>query len=238
MPEPETIVAHAARTLDGRTGKLMGRTVLVTAGPTREAIDPVRFLTNHSSGRMGVALAEAAWRRGATVTLVAGSISVDPPVGARVVRVESTVDMRDAVARELPDTDLLIMAAAPADYRPATVAANKLKKTGTSRSLELEENPDILVSTRSARRSRTVVVGFALETEDLLQNARRKLLAKEMDLIVLNDATEPGAGFGVETNRVTILSRNGGDHEALPLLAKSDVADAILDRAEALLDGR
>jgi phosphopantothenoylcysteine decarboxylase/phosphopantothenate--cysteine ligase len=237
MPEPETILAHVGRLLEGRHGALAGRHVLVTAGPTREPIDPVRFISNHSSGRMGVALAAAAWRRGADVTLVAGPLAVAVPAGVQRIDVETTQQMRDEVERALPNADVLVMAAAPSDYRPAVRAEGKLKKNGEARRLELEENPDILAGTRAARRDGAVVVGFALETDDQLENARRKLAAKSLDLIVLNDAREAGAGFGVETNRVTIIARDG-EPERLPLLDKREVADAILDRIEALLRGR
>ncbi len=236
MPEPETIFAHVGRILE--RDSLAGRHVIVTAGPTREAIDPVRFLSNHSSGKMGVALAASAWRRGARVTLVAGPLLVPPPIGPEIVNVASTEEMRDAVARRLGDADLLVMAAAPADYRPAQPAPAKIKKTGRSLALELHETPDILATTRDARRPGAVIVGFALETDDLLANAARKLEAKGLDLIVLNDANEPGAGFGVDTNLVTFLSRRQTSPERLPLMHKSAVADAILDRAEVLLDGR
>ena len=238
MPEPETILAHVGRLLEQHESPLVGRRVLVTAGPTREAIDPVRFLSNHSSGRMGTAVAAAAWRRGAEVTLVAGPLGVSVPVGVRHLHVESTAEMQSAVERELPESDVLVMAAAPADYRPTDVSASKLKKTGQARSIALAENADILASTRSARRQGAVVVGFALETDDVVANARRKLDAKALDLIVLNDATEPGAGFVVDTNRVTILARGTETPERLPLLTKHEVADAILDRIEAILRGR
>jgi len=237
MPEPETIFAHVGRLLES-SGSLRGRSVLVTAGPTRESIDPVRFISNRSSGRMGVEIAAAAWRRGAEVTLVAGPLSVPVPVGVAHVPVESTEEMRDAVARHLPRADVVVMSAAPADYRPAEQATSKLKKTGTSRTLELRETPDILRSTIDARREGAVMVGFALETDDLLANAARKLEAKSLDLIVLNSATEPGAGFGVDTNRVTILRRGVASAEELPLLSKRAVAEAILDRVEEILDGR
>jgi len=238
MPEPETILAHVGRLLEDRGSALAGRHVLVTAGPTREAIDPVRFLSNHSSGRMGTAIAAAAWRRGAEVTLVAGPLAVAIPVGVRHLPVESTSEMQAAIERELPASDALVMAAAPADYRPADVSASKLKKTGAARSIALTENPDILASTRSARRNGAVVVGFALETDDVVANARRKLDAKALDLIVLNDANEAGAGFAVDTNRVTIFTRGTDEPERLPLLTKHEVADAILDRVEAVLRGR
>jgi phosphopantothenoylcysteine decarboxylase/phosphopantothenate--cysteine ligase len=237
MPEPETIFAHVGRALERRQA-LHGRKVLVTAGPTREQLDPVRFLSNYSSGKMGVALAAAAWRRGGDVTLVAGPMNVPAPVGVTHVPVQSTTEMRDAIAERLGDVDLLMMAAAPADYQPSERAPGKLKKTGSARSLELRETPDILVSTREKRRPGAVVVGFALETDDLLANAKKKLDTKGLDMVVLNAANEPGAGFGVDTNRVTIVQRGASAPEQLPLLDKRDVADAILDRVEVLLDGR
>ncbi|HET7186562.1 MAG TPA: bifunctional phosphopantothenoylcysteine decarboxylase/phosphopantothenate--cysteine ligase CoaBC [Gemmatimonadaceae bacterium] len=237
MPEPETIFAHVGRVLERRDG-LRGRTVLVTAGPTREQIDPVRFLSNYSTGKMGVAIASAAWRRGAKVILVAGPLGVPVPIGVTHVPVQSTTEMRDAVAAHVGDADLLVMAAAPADYQPTERAPGKLKKTGSVRALELRETPDILLSTKSARRKGAVAVGFALETDDLLANARRKLDGKGLDMVVLNAANEPGAGFGVDTNRVTIVRRGQDEPEQLPLLDKREVADAILDRAEALFGGR
>ena len=237
MPEPETIFEHVGRLLE-HGGALRGRSVLVTAGPTREAIDPVRFISNHSSGRMGVEIAAAAWRRGADVTLVAGPLTVPSPVGVTLVPVESTEEMRDAVERRIGQAHLVVMSAAPADYRPAGRSASKLKKTGDARTLALQETPDILRSTRDARRDGAIVVGFALETDDLLANARKKLDAKALDMIVLNDANEPGAGFGVETNRVTILRRGVPAPEVLPLQHKREVAEAILDRVEELLNGR
>jgi phosphopantothenoylcysteine decarboxylase/phosphopantothenate--cysteine ligase len=237
MPEPETIFAHVGRLLERRHA-LRGRQVLVTAGPTREQIDPVRFLSNYSSGKMGVAIAAAAWRRGARVTIVAGPLGVPVPVGVTHVPVQSTTEMRDAVASRVAAADVLVMAAAPADYQPAERAPGKLKKTGGARAIELRETPDILVSTREARRPGAVVVGFALETDDLLANARKKLDGKGLDMVVLNAANEPGAGFGVDTNRVTIVRKGVAEPEQLPLLDKRDVADAILDRVEELLDGR
>ena len=236
MPEPEAIFAHVGRLLEARGG-LHGRRVVVTAGPTREAVDPVRYLSNHSSGRMGVAIAAAAWRRGADVRLIAGPLAVPPPPGVERIGVESTEEMAAAVRRELPRADALVMAAAPADYRIAAPATQKLKKGSEPLTLPLEHTVDILASTRDARRDGAVIVGFALETERVLEHARSKLAAKALDLIVVNDATEEGAGFGVPTNRVTLLARDGTE-EALPLLPKDAVADAILDRVEALLDGR
>ena len=236
MPEPETIVAHAGRLLEA-PGALAGRRVVVTAGPTREPIDPVRYLSNHSSGKMGVALAAAAWRRGAAVTLVAGPLQVPVPDGVDVVRVETTTEMAAAVGDALPNADVLVMAAAPADFRPAAVAAQKIKRGDGALALALKPTPDILAGTRDRRRAGAVVVGFALETTDLDANARRKLAAKELDLVVLNDATEAGAGFGGDTNRVTLIARDGTP-DALPLMPKGAVADDILDRVDALLAAR
>ena len=236
MPEPERIFAHVGRMLEAR-GALAGRRVLVTAGPTREALDPVRFLSNYSSGKMGVAIAAAAWRRGADVTLVAGPLAVATPVDVRVVHVESTEDMHEAVRAELASSDVLVMAAAPADFRPASAAAGKIKKAQRPDSIALENTGDILATTRDARKKGAVIVGFALETDDVMRHAREKLAAKALDLIVVNDAREEGAGFGVDTNRVTILSPTA-EPAALPLLSKPDVADAVLDRVEEILNGR
>jgi len=236
MPEPERIFAHVGRMLEAR-GSLAGRRVLVTAGPTRESLDPVRFLSNHSSGKMGVAIAAAAWRRGADVTLVAGPLAIAPPHDVRVVHVESTQQMLDAVRAALPDSDVVVMAAAPADFRPTQVAAGKIKKAKRPDAIAIENTDDILAGTHDARKKGAVVVGFALETDDVLAHAREKLAAKSLDMIVVNDAREAGAGFGGDTNRVTILSPNA-EPAVLPLLSKAETADAILDRVQALLGGR
>jgi phosphopantothenoylcysteine decarboxylase/phosphopantothenate--cysteine ligase len=235
MQEPETIVAHAGRMLEAR-GKLYGRRVVITAGPTREPLDPVRYLSNHSTGKMGVALAAAAWRRGAEVAVIHGPMIAPLPPGACGTAVETTEQMADAVRAEVPCADVLVMAAAPADFRPASVASAKIKKRkgGAAAPVALEETPDILATTRDARREGMVAVGFALETDDVLDHAHDKLTAKGLDLIVANDAREAGAGFGYDTNRVTLIGRDGSVVE-LPLLPKSVVADAILDRVEALL---
>ena len=235
MPEPETILSHASRILEHR-GSLAGTSVVVTAGPTREPIDPVRFISNRSSGRMGVEVAAAAWRRGARVRLVAGPLSVPIPSGLEVIPVETTEEMAKAVGDALPEADVLIMAAAPADFRPAAPAPAKIKKRNAPAEVELTATPDILLSTRDRRKAGSIIVGFALETNDVLQGGRDKLAAKGLDLVVVNDATEPGAGFTVQTNRVTIISRNGTE-TVLPLMDKRDVADAILDRVEALRNG-
>lgn len=233
MPEPGTILAHVGRQLEPR-GALAGRRILVTAGPTREAVDPVRFLSNRSSGRMGVAIAAAAWRRGADVLLVAGPLDVTPPEGVTVRGVETTEEMLEAVTGALATSDALIMAAAPADFRAANPSPSKVKKANAPHAIALAEAPDILKATMSSRPPGFVTVGFALETDNVLANATTKLDAKSLDLIVVNDATEPGAGFAVDTNRVTLIGRDGRQ-EHLPLMDKRDVADAILDRVEGLL---
>ena len=185
---------------------------------------------------MGVEVAAAAWRRGASVRLVAGPLSVPVPAGIEVISVETTAEMAEAVGAALPAADVLIMAAAPADFRPAAPATTKIKKRSAPAQVELVSTADILVTTRAQRKAGAVIVGFALETNDVLNGGREKLAAKGLDLVVVNDATEPGAGFGVDTNRVTIISRNG-EEVALPLMDKRDVADAILDRVEVLRRG-
>jgi len=236
MPEPETIFAHVGRLLDA-DGLLRGRRVVVTAGATREPIDPVRFLSNRSSGKMGVAIASAAWRRGADVTLIAGPLAVAPPVGPTIVSVETTEAMREAVAAHLPSADVLVMAAAPADFRPATVSAQKIKKGTALADIAVVPTDDVLLTTRDLRPAHAIVVGFALETEAALVGGRDKLRRKGLDMVVVNDATEPGAGFGTDTNRVSFLVGDGQPEE-LPLLDKTAVADAILDRVEGLMRGR
>ncbi len=234
MIEPDEIVAHAGRTLEG-PGPLAGRRVVVTAGGTREPIDPVRYIGNRSSGRMGYEVAAAAWRRGAGVLLVSGPSPLPAPTGVELRRIETAEEMRAVVEAALPGADALVMAAAVADFRPAEPAAQKLKKeAGGVSELRLQATADVLRATRYARRAGSVVVGFALETADAVENGRRKLVAKGLDLLVVNDATEPGAGFEVETNRVVLLSPGAPD-EALPLMPKSEVADRILDRVELLL---
>jgi phosphopantothenoylcysteine decarboxylase / phosphopantothenate---cysteine ligase len=233
LVEPGEIVQRVARTLSAE-GWLRGRNVLVTAGPTREPIDPVRYVGNRSSGRMGYAIAAAAWRRGAEVTLVSGPSPLAPPPGAAIVRVETAEEMRAAVEEALPGADVLIMSAAVADFRPADPATSKLKKESGVPRVLLERAPDILSDTRRLRPAGCVVVGFALETGSAMENGRRKLAEKGLDLLVVNDAREPGAGFEVETNRVSILARSGGE-ESLPLLPKHEVAERILDAVEGLV---
>ncbi|MEO7999553.1 MAG: bifunctional phosphopantothenoylcysteine decarboxylase/phosphopantothenate--cysteine ligase CoaBC [Gemmatimonadaceae bacterium] len=233
MPEPESIVAHVGRLLES-SQTLRGQRVVVTAGPTREAVDPVRFISNSSSGRMGVEIASAAWRRGASVTLIAGPLEVPLPIGADVVHVKSTGDMQLAVKAALPDADVLVMAAAPADFTAATPATHKLKKHEAPDTLQLARTPDILKTTIDARKTGAVIVGFALETGNAIAEGKRKLAEKALDLVVVNDATEAGAGFGHDTNRVTFVDRTGDPLE-LPLMSKRAVAEAIIDRVELML---
>ncbi|HEV2181611.1 MAG TPA: bifunctional phosphopantothenoylcysteine decarboxylase/phosphopantothenate--cysteine ligase CoaBC [Gemmatimonadaceae bacterium] len=235
MPEPETIVAHVGRVLDDASFR--GRTVVVTAGPTREPVDPVRFLSNRSSGKMGTAIASAAWRRGARVVLIAGPLEVPEPVGPSLVRVDTTEEMAEAVRQALPGAHALIMAAAPADFRAADPAASKIKKADGPASIALAPTTDILACTVRHRPPGLVTVGFALETDHLLDNARAKLADKQLDLIVANSAREPDAGFGADTNRVTILAPDGSA-DAMPVMSKTSLADVILDRVETLLRAR
>ncbi|MDH3270485.1 MAG: bifunctional phosphopantothenoylcysteine decarboxylase/phosphopantothenate--cysteine ligase CoaBC [Gemmatimonadota bacterium] len=233
--EPWQIEEAIGRALTPR-GRLAGRRVLVTAGPTRESLDPVRFLGNRSSGRMGYAMAQVAWRRGGQVTLVSGPSELDDPFGVDVVRVETAEEMLAAVTKHASEADVLVFAAAVADYRPVDPSARKVKRAeaGPELGIVMVENPDVAVESLRARKAGSVAVGFALETDDVLANAEKKLTKKGFDLVVANDATEEGAGFGVETNRVTILDAEGG-REDLPLLSKSETAEEVWDRAESRL---
>ncbi|MDP9200632.1 MAG: bifunctional phosphopantothenoylcysteine decarboxylase/phosphopantothenate--cysteine ligase CoaBC [Gemmatimonadota bacterium] len=236
MPEPEEIMSHIGRLLEGDSS-LAGRKVVVTAGATREPIDPVRFISNHSSGKMGVAIARAAWRRGADVTLIAGHVDVPLPAEIITLKAETVQAMSRSVAEALPTADVLIMAAAPADFRPVAEAREKIKKGRAAPKIELEQTEDILKSTISKRKKKSLIVGFALETSDGIRNAREKLKAKDLDMVVLNDPKEPGAGFGVDTNRVTVITRDGKQEE-LELMSKADLAEILLDRVEEALNGR
>ena len=237
MVEPSEILDHLGRAL-GEQEPFLGRTVLITSGPTREPIDPVRFIGNRSSGRMGHALAAAAWRRGARVILVTGPTTLPAPTGVEVVAVERAEEMFSAVAARLSEAHLSIFAAAVADFRPLDPREGKLKRSrpGDMEAIHLIPNPDIAAETRPLRRPGAVTVGFALETEDLLENARGKLERKGFDLIVANGAGDPEAGFESATNRVTLLGQDG-TAESLGLLSKDDVAEKILDRVSPLLSG-
>ena len=229
MSEPETILAHAARAL--RAGKLGGRRVVVTAGPTREAIDPVRVVSNRSSGKMGYRVAEVAWERGADVVLISGPTALPTPIGVTLRLIDSTHDLEAAVRAELPAADVLVMAAAPADYRPSSPSDSKRPRVEGALAIPMEPTDDILNATKGHRKKDSVIVGFALETGDALAKGKTKLERKELDLIVVNDALEPGAGFEKDTNRVALLGRDGS-RRILPLQSKRDVAEAILDEVE------
>lgn len=237
MLEPWQIEEHVGRALAGQ-GPLSGRRVLVTAGPTREPLDPVRYVGNRSSGRMGYAIAQAAWRRGADVSLVSGPSAIAPPVGVDYVPVETAVEMLEAVSDLLPSAHVSVFAAAVADFRPVDPRDHKVKRadTGGELTVELTENPDVAGDTVSSRREGSVAVGFALETSDLIANAEKKLNAKALDFLVANDATDEDSGFDVPTNRVTILSADG-EPEELPLMIKEEVAEEILDRIAGRLTG-
>jgi phosphopantothenoylcysteine decarboxylase / phosphopantothenate---cysteine ligase len=231
MSEPEVILAHAARRVRS-TGPLAGRRVVVTAGPTREPIDPVRVITNRSSGKMGYRLAAAAWARGAEVLLISGPSSEAAPVGVTLERVDTTAEMAASIAAALPEADVLIMAAAPADFRPSHPADRKQPREAGALAIPMEPTADILATTAALRRRGSVIVGFALETGDAVVRGRAKLVRKDLDLIVVNDALDVGAGFEVDTNRVFILNREGGE-TAVPLADKREVAERILDAVEA-----
>ena len=212
---------------------LSGLSVLVTAGPTREAMDPVRFISNHSTGKMGYAIAHRAQMRGAKVTLVSGPVSLDAPAGVAVVPVTSALQMRDAVLSRLPEQDWVIKAAAVGDYRPEVQAENKLKKKADEMSVALVKNPDILREIGEKKQKSQTVCGFSMETQNLLENSRAKLEAKTCDMLVANNLTTAGAGFAHDTNVATLLYRDG-TAEALNLMQKESLADIVLDRMLAL----
>jgi len=226
LAENEAIVAALMETL-GASQDLAGETVLITAGPTREKIDPVRYLTNRSSGRMGYALTEAALRRGARVLLVSGPTSLTPPGASEVTRVESAEEMRQAVLRFLPESSIVIKTAAVSDYRPKAPAAQKIKRSGPV-SLELEPTTDILAELGRLKESQ-VIIGFAAETQNALENARKKLKAKSVDAIVVNDVSRPGIGFDSDRNAVTIITQD--EFFEIPETTKWEVAQSVLDHA-------
>ena len=233
MLEPDELIGHIRMVL-GRTGKLAGRKLVVSAGGTQEPLDPVRVLTNRSSGKQGYAIAQAAIDAGAEVVLVSAETALTPPVGARFVSAATAEEMRDAVVQASAGADALIMAAAVADFRPKKAAAHKLKSRDGVPQIELEATDDVLRSVSQGRRPR-VVVGFAAESRDLTRNASEKLKAKKLDLIVANDISASDAGFGTDTNRVTLIDASGKS-EALPLASKAEVAEIVIERVAALLE--
>jgi phosphopantothenoylcysteine decarboxylase/phosphopantothenate--cysteine ligase len=207
---------------------LQGERILITAGPTQEPLDPIRFITNRSSGKMGYALANVAQKRGAEVILISGPTSLTPPRKVRFIKVETALEMREATLREFPKATVVIKAAAVADYRPTVKEDRKLKKSDTSITLELEKNPDILEELGRSKGNR-ILIGFAAETERLIKNAQDKLKTKNLDLIVANDVSQQGSWFASDTNQVKIIDQEGRI-EDLPLLPKAEVAEWILDR--------
>lgn len=230
MAEPGDIMEEIETILSPKD--LKGERIVVTAGPTYEAIDPVRFIGNRSSGKMGYALARMALRRGAEVTLISGPSSLLPPRGIRYISVESAEEMRKAVTANLKDATIVIMAAAVADYRPNKAVSEKMKKGAGSISLDLEKTEDI-ISEIGRKKGKRLIIGFAAETDNLWANAKKKLKEKNLDLIIANNVKEPGAGFGVDTNIVTIIDKNGVV-EALPKMSKDEVAWKVLDRVASL----
>ena len=228
MSEPAEIVNRIGELL-ARKQDLQGLKVLVTAGATRERLDPVRFLTNDSSGKMGFAIAEAARCRGAEVTLVKAATTAQTPAGVRIVTVESAEDLLKAMKKDAPKQDIVIQAAAVADYRPATVAKTKIKKkSGEPLILTLEENPDIAKTIGQMKKAKQTLVGFAAETDHVASHAKKKLEAKNLDMIVANDVTKPGAGFNADTNIAALMTKD--ETKELPLMSKRQLADVILDK--------
>lgn len=221
-------IAHAIETA-ATPQDLQGLSILVTAGPTREAMDPVRFISNHSTGKMGYAIAQRAQMRGAQVTLISGPVSLTPPTGVSLVPVTSAQQMYDAVLAHLPQQDWVIKAAAVGDYRPATQAADKLKKHDDDLSVALVKNPDILKEIGQRKRDNQTVCGFSMETRDLINNSRAKLQSKNCDMLVANNLKTEGAGFAHDTNVATLLYRDGSS-EPLDLMQKDSLADIVLDR--------
>ena len=230
MSEPSQIVDEIVRTLRPRED-FAGLSVVVTAGPTAEPLDPVRYITNRSSGKMGYAIAEAAHARGAHVTLISGPTAIQPPKGVDIVRIGTTQELYDAVLGHA-DADVVIQAAAPADYRAREISPTKIKRTGDSLMIELVPNPDIAAALGARKHPGQTLVGFAAETNNVIENAQGKLKRKSLDLIVANDVTRAGAGFDVDTNIVTLIDGEG--MKELPMMTKREVADGILDRVAEL----
>ena len=231
--EDVAVIAERACELLFAKKDMEGLRVMVTAGPSREALDPVRYISNRSSGKMGYAIAQAAQKRGAEVTLLSGPVAIEAPQGVKLVPFTTTQELLDRASELAQEQDMLIQAAAPADYRAKEVAPQKIKKQGGEpMTFTLVENPDVAATLGKAKRSGQVFVGFAAETNDVLAHARDKLARKNLDMIVANDVTRPGAGFDVDTNIVTLITKDG--QEALPMMSKAEVAQRILDHALAL----
>lgn len=233
LANAEKIIQEIQR-LVSKPSDFKGKKILVTAGPTHEALDPIRFITNRSSGKMGYAVAEASSSRGADVTLISGPSALPDPRDVTLVKVESAIQMRGAVLKHAPQADVVIMAAAVSDYRPQNISPQKIKKGQGQMTLVLERNPDILAELGQNKSDGQILVGFSMETENVLDNALEKLQKKNLDLIAANDVLQPGAGFGTDTNIVWLIDSSGHKRK-LPLMSKRDVADAILDEVKSFL---
>lgn len=231
LPEPEELLQYILRQL-AFPHDLEGKKVLISAGPTQEALDPVRYLTNHSTGKMGYALARMAMLRGAEVTLVSGPVSIAPPPFIRLVPVVTAKDMFEAITANAPESDYIFMAAAVADYTPAQYADDKIKKHDGDLSIPLQRTKDILAYLGEYRSDNQIICGFSMETRDMLENSRGKLHKKKVDMICANNLKVPGAGFGVDTNVITMITKD--EITQLPLLTKEETANAILDKAISL----
>lgn len=232
LPDPEVLLQYILRELTFEKD-MTGKNVLVTAGPTLEAIDPVRYITNHSTGKMGYAIARHCMMRGADVTLVSGPTNLTPPPFMTVIPVVSAQEMFDAVTSHAKEQDIIIKSAAVADYRPATVASEKMKKSDNALTLELEKTEDILKYLGEHKKENQFLCGFSMETENMLDNSRAKLAKKNLDMIVANNLKQTGAGFGTDTNIVTLITKK--DEQELPILTKDEVAKAIVDKILTLI---
>ena len=232
MPEPATLVEHILKYL-AFEHDLAGKKILVTAGPTQESIDPVRYITNHSTGKMGYAIAKNAMLRGADVTLVTGPTAIEPPLFVNVVQIKSAQEMFQAVTEAAADADMIFKAAAVADYTPVNYSDNKVKKSDGDLSIPLSRTQDILKHLGANKRSGQVICGFSMETENMLENSRKKLTSKNVDMICANNLKQAGAGFGVDTNVITLITQ--GDVTELPLQSKESVANEIINKALTLL---
>jgi len=235
MPEPEMIFEHILLNI-AKEKDMAGKKVLVTAGPTQEPIDPVRYITNHSTGKMGYAIAKQCVLRGAEVILVTGKTSIEPPAFAKVVKIGSAQELFDAVTAHSDEVDFVFKSAAVADYTPTTIADNKIKKKDGDMAIELKRTPDTLKYLGEHRRADQVICGFSMETENMLENSKAKLIKKNIDMIIANNLKVAGAGFGTDTNIVTIITAD--DAVELPIMSKSDVADKIIDAALKLANER
>ena len=232
LPDPEVLLQYILRELAFEKD-MTGKKVLVTAGPTQESIDPVRYITNHSTGKMGYAIARHCMMRGADVTLVSGPTNLNPPPFVTVIPVVSAKEMFDAVTSHAKEQDIIIKSAAVADYRPATVASEKMKKSDNALALDLEKTEDILKYLGEHKKETQFLCGFSMETENMLDNSRAKLAKKNLDMIVANNLKQTGAGFGTDTNIVTLITKN--DEQELPILTKDEVAKAIVDKILTLI---